>query len=76
LNQPLSSQEKQLLVLLEELQSLLSEAINSLDTKKLTPETRYLAICAITVNQAAGGYFILRERQSIVDLPTAVLMRH
>jgi hypothetical protein len=65
MNQPLSSKEKQLLVLLGQLQSLLTDAINSLDTKKLTPETRYLSICAITVNQAAGGYFILRERQNI-----------
>jgi hypothetical protein len=65
MNQPHSSEEKQLLTLLGKLQSLLTDAVNSLDTKKLTPETRYLSICAITVNQAAGGHFILRERQQI-----------
>ena len=57
--------EKQLLALIGRLQSLFTDAINSLDTKRLTPETRYLAICAITVNQAAGGYYVLRERQQI-----------
>jgi hypothetical protein len=65
MNQPRSFEEKQLLTLLGKLQSLLTDAINSLNTKKLTPETRYLSICAITVNQAAGGYFILRERHQI-----------
>jgi len=65
MNQASPLNEKQLLVLLGKLQSLLTDAINSLDTKKLTPETRYLTICAITVNQAAGGYFVLRERRQI-----------
>ena len=55
------------------MQYLLTDAINSLDTKTLTPETRYLSICAITVNQAAGGYFILRERQNVY--PSKFLVR-
>ena len=53
------------MALLGRLQFLLTDAINSLDTKKLTPETRYLSMCAITVNQAAGGYFVLRERKQV-----------
>jgi hypothetical protein len=73
MNQARSFKEMQLLALLGELQSLLTDAINSLDTKKLTPETRYLSICAITVNQAAGGYFILRERHN--DYPSKFLVR-
>jgi Family of unknown function (DUF5677) len=72
-NQARSSKETQLLILLKELQSLLTDAINSLDTKKLTPETRYLSICAITVNQAAGGYLILRGNGNVY--PSKFLIR-
>jgi hypothetical protein len=72
-NQPYSPKEMKLLTLLKELQSLLTDAINSLDTKKLTPETRYLSICAITVNQAAGGFLILRWNGNIY--PSKFLIR-
>lgn len=53
------------LKLLGDLQYLLSAALNSLDTKELSTNTRYLSICAITVNQAAGAFYILRKGSNI-----------
>ncbi len=57
-----SPEEVQLLALLREVQSVLSNALNSLDSNSFAkPETRYLGWAAVTVNRAADGYLMLRE---------------
>jgi hypothetical protein len=60
------TKERQLLGLLCELQSVLSNAINSLEIKSIkTLEARYLVWAAVSINQAAGGFIVLRESQQI-----------
>jgi hypothetical protein len=55
-----------LLGLLCELQSILSDAINSVEIKSVkTLEARYLVWAAVSVNQAAGGFIVLRRSKMI-----------
>jgi hypothetical protein len=55
-------EEIELLKLLKELQSILTVALDSLANQKPnTAESRYIGDAAISVNQAADGYLLLRE---------------
>jgi hypothetical protein len=55
-----------MLGLLRELQIVLSNAINSLEIKSIkSPEGRYLTWAAVTINQTARGFIVLRETRNI-----------
>jgi len=55
-----------MLGLLRELQIILSDAINSLEIKSIKSlEGRYLTWAAVTINQTARGFIVLRETRNI-----------
>jgi hypothetical protein len=60
------SKEIDLLRLLCQLQSILSNAINTIELKSVkTLEARYMVWAAVSINQAARGFIVLRQSQEI-----------
>lgn len=61
-----ASKEIELLGLLRQLQTILSDAINSLEIKSIKSiEARYLTWAAVTINQTARGFIVLRKTKNI-----------